>query len=304
MGDTDSHDTTGTGASLPLKGRTVVVTRPRIQSGSLIAALEAHGARVLAFPVIQTVEPDDWAPADATIDVIAANQGLQSESDKLTMAGHPSEPDYDWIVFSSVNAVDKFFERLDERGVSIDGNSARLAVVGAATANRLQEQGFEPDLMPEEFTGEGLADAFHDLFSRSELTQHEGDAQCRFLIPRALKGRAVLSESLHEMGCHVDVVPVYRTVPAVPDPDVLAQLTAEGADVVTFTSPSTVNNFVEVLSTADVDPEVFLHAVRKASIGPVTTRALQALGMDIEIEAQTSTTEGLTEAIVEYFSKG
>jgi uroporphyrinogen III methyltransferase/synthase len=280
----------------------VVVTRARAQSAALIGSLEALGAEVLAFPVIQTVEPDDWGPADAAIDSMAAAQGRAGEEDELTLATHTPAVPYDWIVFSSTNAVDRFFERLETRGVSL-GTDARLAVVGAATAERLKAYGREPDLMPEEFTGEGLADAFHELSAHDELTAHQSDAQCRFLIPRALKGREVLPDALHELGCHVDVVPVYRTVPATPDPDVLERLGAEGADVVTFTSPSTVNNLISVLETAGVDAETFLHSTRKASIGPVTSTALRSHGADVDIEAVESTADGLVEAIVDYFGE-
>jgi uroporphyrinogen III methyltransferase/synthase len=289
------------GEGQPLSGRTVVVTRARAQSASLIDALEALGAEVLAFPVIQTVEPDDWGPADEAIDTIAEAQGAAPAEDDLTLAAHAPGASYDWIVFSSTNAVDKFFERLELRGVAPPSGNTRMAVVGAATAERLQDKGFEPDLIPEEFTGEGLADAFYDLSSRDELTMHSGDAQCRFLIPRALKGREVLPDALHDMGCHVDTVPVYRTVAASPDPEILERLTTHGADVVTFTSPSTVNSFVSVLSAAGVDAEMFLHSTHKASIGPVTSRALMAQGADAEIEAAESTAHGLVSAIAEYF---
>ena len=155
--------------------------------------------------------------------------------------------------------------------------------------------------MPEEFTGEGLADAFYDLSSRGELTTHQGDAQCRLLIPRALKGREILPEALHDMGCHVDVVPVYRTVPATPDPDVLERLKTHGADVVTFTSPSTVNSFVSVLAAAGVDAETFLHSTRKASIGPVTTRALRP-GRRRQNRGDGVDGRGSREAIEAYFA--
>lgn len=287
----------------PLDGRIVVVTRAAAQSRSLIDALESLGATVLAFPVIQTVEPDDWAPVDEAIDVIAAAQGRAGDEEELTLAEHRAAAAYDWIVFSSTNAVDRFFERLDERGVSLDRGSARLAVVGAATAERLQDKGLEPDLMPDEFTAEGLADAFFELSSSDELTLHdETDAQCRFLIPRALKGRETLPDALHDMGCHVDVVAAYRTVPATPDPEMLERLRTHGADVVTFTSPSTVNNFISVLDAADLEGDMFLHSTRKASIGPVTTRALRARGHDVEIEAAESTAEGLVEAIKAHFA--
>jgi uroporphyrinogen III methyltransferase/synthase len=285
----------------PLEGRTVVVTRARAQSASLIESLESLGADVLAFPVIQTVEPDDWSPADAAIDRIASSRGRGTDEEILTRAAHAASAPYDWIVFSSTNAVDRFFERLEDLGISLETGDARLAVVGAATAERLRDKGREPDLMPEEFTGEGLADAFYELSSRDELTTHAADAMCSFLIPRALKGRETVPEALRDLGCHVDVVPVYRTVPAIPDPDVLERLKTHGADVVTFTSPTTVNNFISVLESAGVDAEMFLHATRKASIGPVTTRALRARGAEAEIEADESTASGLVAAIVGHF---
>ena len=265
MGQTRASD-----SAAPLSGRTVVVTRARTQAASLIEPLEDLGADVLAFPVIETLEPEDWGPADAAIEALAT---------------------YDWIVLSSTNAVERFIGRAREQGHDIDElRDARYAVVGTATGERLREAGIEPDLIPEEFRGEGLAEAFRGEGAGPGL---------RVLIPRALKGRDVLPKALREMGCIVDIVPVYRTVPATPSADALARMRSGEIDIVTFTSPSTVKNLAATLEGSGIDPDEFLQSVTIASIGPVTTEALVKRGVGADIEAEEFTVAGLIEGILE-----
>jgi uroporphyrinogen III methyltransferase/synthase len=260
---TDSH--------APLAGRTIVVTRARAQAESLIEPLEDLGADVIALPVIETVEPEDWAPADAAIDALSS---------------------YDWVLLSSTNAVERFVARATERGLDIDElRDGRYAVVGTSTGERLRELGIEPDLVPEEFRAEGLAVAFR--------AEGAGPGM-RVLIPRALKGRDVLPEALREMGATVDVVAVYRTVPATPDAGEVDRLTAAEGLIVTFTSPSTVHNFASVLENAGLNAEEFLATATTASIGPVTTKALAEHGLEADVEAEESTAAGLLEVILEH----
>jgi uroporphyrinogen III methyltransferase/synthase len=266
-----TSDSIAAGTSLPLAGTSVLVTRTREQAGALVEPLEALGAEVLAFPVIETVDPEDWGPADAAIRALGS---------------------YDWLVLTSTNGVDRFFERLDALGV---GRSAlegvKLAVVGTATARQLGCYGLSPDMMPGEFRGEGIVDEFRATGAGPET---------RVLIARALEAREILPESLHEMGVHVDVVPVYRVVPSTPNPAVLARLAEGSVDIATIASGGTAAHFVELLRTAGLNPATVMASLTVASVGPVTTEGLRALGYEVDVEASESTMESLVEALVEH----
>lgn len=260
---------TAAAAAGPLTGCTVLVTRAPHQAAALAQPLGALGAEVLVAPVIDTAEPVDWTPADTALAHLET---------------------YDWVVLTSTNAVDRFLERMDTRGVAREGlRHARIAVVGAATAERLDEQGFTPELVPADFRAEGLIDAF----------EARGVAPgTRFLFPRAEKAREILPEALRTRGAEVDVVPVYRTVPATPDPAIVARLRSGSVHIVTFTSPSTVRHFLAWVTAGGLDPRSVLATTAAASIGPVTTEALLSRGYDVPIEAAESTMAGLVAAIL------
>lgn len=252
----------------PLADLCVLVTRAAHQAAALVGPLESLGAQVIVAPAIETVDPADWTPADAAIDEIAA---------------------YDWIVLTSANAVDRFLARLSSRGKGAGALAhARVAVVGPATAGRLQEAGVEVALMPTDFRAEGLVEEFKAAGAGPGW---------RVLVPRAEKAREILPEALREAGVRVDVVPVYRTVPAVPDPAVIERLRAGEVDVVTFTSPSTARHFIAWLESAGLDARAVMDRIAAASIGPVTTEALVARGYRVPIEAEPSTMTGLVDAI-------
>lgn len=254
----------------PLLGRSVLVTRTREQAHSLVEPLEQLGAEVLTMPVLQTIPPEDWGPVDSAIETIGT---------------------YDWIVFTSTNGVDHFLHRFREmHGNFSDLESTCIAAVGSATAHRLRTEGFPPALVPEDFRAEGLVAAFEEL----------GAEKCRrVLIPRAEEARDVFPNALRDMGCSVDVITVYRTVPAVPDPSVIERLRSGSVDVLTFTSGAIAKAFAEALSSAGLDPHDVMESATVASIGPVTTVALHALGFDEDIEARESTMGALVDAIVE-----
>lgn len=247
----------------------MLVTRAPHQARALAQPLEARGAEVVVAPVIDTVEPGSWAPADAAI----------AELER-----------YDWIVLTSTNAVDRFFGRMDDRGVALpEAGGIRIAVVGAATAARLAERGIVPDLVPEDFRAEGLIERFRSLGVTPGT---------RFLLPRAERAREILPEALSADGAEVDVVPVYRTVPATPDPAVVDRLAKGEVDFITFTSPSTVRHFVAWAVSAGLDPADVLERAAAASIGPVTTGALRERGLRVAVEASVSTMDSLVEGIV------
>lgn len=257
--------------SRPLVGVTVLVTRARAQAARLVSALEGYGADVLAMPVIRLVDPDDWEPADTAISRLDS---------------------YDWVVFSSANAVERFMGRVESEGATFplasqeartDGQHQRVAAVGPATARRCRAHGIEPDYIPDEAIAEGLIEGFENLGL--------GDG-ARVLIPRALRAREVLPEALRARGVIVDVVPVYRTLNAEPDPAIAARIASGEVQCVTFTSPSTVRGFFEGLSSAGIDVPV--ESMVFASIGPVTSAELERRGVhERVIEAPVHTAEGL-----------
>lgn len=258
----------------PLSGRSVVVTRALHQSRALAEPLEALGAEVLAFPVIEQVDPEDWEPADRAIAQLAS---------------------YDWVVFTSANAVDRFIMRVEARTGSAARSAlggAQVAAVGTATGKRLRERGLPVDLLPADFRAEGLVDEFQAMGA---------GAGWRVLVPRAVEAREVLPETLRSLGAVVDVAPVYRTVACDPDPDVLERLRG-GVDVVTFTSPSTFRHFMRALRTGGLDADTVVRAVAVASIGPVTTAEVRAARHDVDIEPRDSTVPALVDAIVEFFA--
>lgn len=256
----------------PLAGTTVLVTRARHQAASLAEPLAELGAEVVVAPVIDTVDPDDWTPADKAISRLDS---------------------YGWLVLTSANSVDRFFARMRERGVSLSPATS-VAAVGPATAERLAELGIAADLVPADFRAEGLVEAFEALGAGSGW---------RVLLPRAEKAREILPDSLRALGVTVDVVPVYRTVAATPDPALVERLRNGSVDVVTFTSPSTVRHFLAWLSTAGLDADAVMQSVKAASIGPVSSAALVDRGFEVPIEAVASTAEGLVAAIAAYAGK-
>lgn len=253
-----------------LAGRTIIVTRTREQAAGLIRALESRGANVLAMPTIRLVEPADWAPADAALSALDS---------------------YDWVVFTSANALDRFLARAEEHGLGSEALKAALAArkvaaVGPATARRCDAEGVRVDFIPDEAVAEGLVDGFEAMGLA---------AGTRVLLPRALEAREILPDTLRARGATVDVVPVYRTVSALPDADAIDRIARGEADAVTFTSPSTARGFFGMLESTPAEENA--RRLRIASIGPVTSDAVRALGLDVCAEAGEHTSEGLVSAL-------
>jgi len=270
----------------PLAGRTVVVTRPRAQAASLIVPLEALGATVLAVPTIRIV------PRPFDDEVAAVVRSLS---------------DYRLVVFTSANAVRIFagyLERVtaEPAGSGRSGESpgaslarAAVAAIGPATAAALEAHGVSCDLVPDDFVAEGLLEAF--------ARRGVAPAGARVLIPRAREARSVLPDTLRARGALVDVLPVYDTVAA----DALA-VPAERiatADYITFTSSSTVRQFVSLMEKSAGASSAHgagalaerLSGVRLCSIGPVTSETLRELGLAVAVEAREYTAAGVVAAI-------
>ena len=267
----DAPDAPGTLLGAPLAGRSVVVTRTRAQAASLVEPLEALGAECLTMPVLETVDPDDWAPADAAI---------------ADLAG------YDWVVFTSTNGIERFLRRFRRVGGSREALLGRkFAAVGSATAEKMRRHGLPPQLVPDDSRAEGLVEAFRALGAGPGL---------RVLVPRALRAREVFPDALRALGAEVDVVPVYDTRPVPADPAVLQRFADGTVDCVSFTSGAIARAFAGSLADTGVDPDTVLVGVAVASIGPVTTAALEALGYRADIEAPEATMESLATAIAAF----
>ena len=292
----------------PLEHKTIILTRTPKQSASMTDALTALGARVISFPTIEIIPPLDESIIEQAV--------LELDS-------------YEWIVFTSANAVDCFFRYLGdfryEGGWSIVNTRrvldplfrakvskvalrsassthytpptlcSKIAVVGPATAEAVEAYGIRPDLVAQNFQAEGLVEAFASL-------PCESVKKGRVLIPRALEARDVLTEELPKLGYEVVVAPVYQTVRAIPAADAFAGL--DCADGIVFTSPSTARNFVEIFNSHSNNSAIDYLKSRKAfSIGPVTSDELRALGLSQEeiIEATQSTSTDLVKAIAGAF---
>jgi len=239
---------------LPLRGERIIVTRAASQSGSLAAALQSLGAEVIEFPAIEIRPAADYAALDAAI----ANLG-----------------GYDWLIFTSVNGVRFFLDRLDRSAADLRALRARICAIGPATRDAVERLHLKCDMVPEEYVAESLLAAF----SKYEL---QGK---RVLLPRAAVARDLIPAELTRLGARVDVVEAYRTV----RPETVPPLPAS-ASWITFTSSSTARNFVEMAALPS--------GTRIASIGPVTSATVRALGMEVTAEANPYTTEGLVAAIL------
>ena len=254
----------------PLFGKGIVITRPEAQAEEFAGLLHAEGARVIHFPTIKIVAPEDYHDLDQAL-------------------GRLSH--YQWIIFTSANGVSFFLHRLKELGRDIrDLKDIRICTIGPATAATIEKLGIRVDLVPDEFISEGVVKAFQELNIKEN----------RILLPRAEQARDVIPEGLMKLGAKVDVVTAYRTVNSGKDKAELEALIHEGkVDVITFTSPSTVTNFMEIMDREYAIPP----HVKIACIGPVTAAAVKKAGLNVDIIQEHYTIPGLVGTLVEYFEK-
>ncbi|MFT5431279.1 MAG: uroporphyrinogen III methyltransferase/synthase [Myxococcota bacterium] len=252
----------------PLWGRRVLVTRARSQAPSLTAALRDVGAGVVGFPVLEFGPPSSTEALDRSIH-------------DLQLGGL-----YDWVVFTSANAVIAFWDAVTARGLDLRCFSGtRIACVGPATAEALRARSINADLVPAQYSAEALVGAL--------VTAGDIPAK-RFLFPRAEVARNTVVEGLKKHGGVVDVVPVYAT--RKPDASVESAIQhVEVVDTITFTSPSAVRNLQAMLG--DRSQELLTDRLRVA-IGPITAQALEKAGLPAQIVAEESSVGGLVTAIV------
>jgi uroporphyrinogen-III synthase len=256
--------------SQPLRGMRVLVGRARHQAGALSAELRRLGATVIEIPFIEIRTPRSFRPLDTALTNLDA---------------------YDWLILTSVNGVESMWERMEKRRLSNAGfGHLRVAAIGPATKKAIEQRGVKVDVVPKEYIAESVV--------RSLKKKVKGK---RVLLVRAKVARDVIPLELRKAGAHVDVVEAYETVvPRSSRRRLQATLRHGGKrpQVVTFTSSSTVRNFVELLGEGKRERARALAGIRMASIGPVTSATLREFGLPVDISAKEYTIPGLVQAIV------
>lgn len=253
----------------PLFGKKVLVTRSRTQASKLRVLLQEQGAQTEELPTIQTAPLDSYEKLDATLARLS---------------------DFAWVIFASANAVETVFSRLDHRSPIRDarafGNN-RIGAIGAATGQALERRGLIADFIPVSSASEAVVD---------ELSDRDWTG-VTVLLPAADIGRDVLAKGLTRLGANIERVAAYRTVPPTDIGGSAREMFAQGVDVVTFTSSSTVRNLLAALDghTSYLDSSII------ACIGPATSATAEELGLKVDLVAKKHDVEGLVEALVNYY---
>ena len=258
----------------PLFGKKIVVTRSRTQASSLSEKLKRAGAYVVELPTIEILPIEDQSSIDKEI----------TELEK-----------YDWMVFTSVNSVDIFMDRLFEASKDVRSlYLLKLATIGRETANKLREYGLNTDLMPERFTSYAVVEEFQKR-SCSLKGKH-------ILIPGSLIAKDVIPLGLENLGADVKTVAIYEN--NLPDYTVekIDEIFMDSPDLVTFTSSSTVNNLVDILERAN--RKEYIEKIKGASIGPITSETAAERGIELAFEAEEHTINCLVDEILKYMSLG
>jgi uroporphyrinogen III methyltransferase/synthase len=257
----------------PLFGKRIVVTRAREQASEFLSLLSGLGAECLEFPSIEIIQPENWNTLDRAI------QDLET---------------YQWLLFTSVNGVKYFFERMGHHQKDVrDLKGIKVGVIGPKTAEAILKKGIKPDLIPQEYRAEAIIQGM----SKEEIKG------AKILLPRAEKAREILPRKLESLGAKVDVIPVYRTIKPDQDLSKIKEMLKQGRiDLVTFTSSSTVSNFIEMFEP-DVDSlKIWMKKVTVACIGPITAEKAKEKGLSVDIMPKDYTIEALAESILDYFS--
>jgi uroporphyrinogen III methyltransferase/synthase len=254
----------------PLFGKGIVITRPEKQADDLSMRLEREGAHVFHFPTIKIGPPRDWRSLDASLNTLDT---------------------YNWIIFTSANGVQYFFDRLLALGIDIrDLKGIKICCIGPATAKQVKEKGIKVDLVPEQYISEGILQSFASVNMQGR----------KVLIPRAAQARDILPAGLKKTGAAVDVVTAYETVSSEKKKEeLLEELGDNHIDVITFTSSSTVTNFLKIMGGDFSLPQ----QVRIACIGPVTAATARRAGLPVDIRQDEYTMEGLVQSLIRYFKK-
>lgn len=255
----------------PLFGKRIIITRPKEQSRGFTEMLQIQGAEVIEFPTIEIVPPESYKEMDKALSSIEK---------------------YDWIIFTSVNGVRPFFERLKINKKDIrELKGIKICAIGPRTAKEVEDYGLSLDLVPVEYRAESVI----------ESIGKENIKGKKILIPRAEVAREILPEELRKMGADVDIIPAYRTLKPEAELDWIKKLFLDKkVSAITFTSSSTVKNFIDMFGK---EAKELLGGVAVACIGPVTRKTAEELGIKTDIMPRDYTTPNLAEALVEYFIK-
>ncbi len=250
----------------PLFGKRILITRALRQAHGFARKIMQLGGEPVCLPTIALVPPEDYAPLDHALARL---------------------PEYDWVVFTSANGVNFFMQRLQELKIDIRKLRGEIAAIGPATAAALSRFGLQVAYRPGEYRAEALLEGLGKMIP----------AGSRVLLPRAAEAREVLPEGLRSQGIRVEVVPVYKTVPAgAMYKAVVQELLKDGRiHILTFTSSSSVRNFASLF--ADEDMNRLLERSRVACIGQVTAETARSLGMRVDTVAREYTIDGLLESI-------
>ncbi len=261
----------GEGKRKPLSGKRILITRARDQAAVFSSSLRDLGAEVIELPTIEIVAPASWKGLDRAIDQITS---------------------YDWLIFTSANGVNFFWQRWRERNRDRLPPSLRICAIGPVTAYQLLEKGIKVHTTPKEFVAEAILKEFEKSMLKGK----------RVLLARAKEARDILPQGLRKMGAQVDVVETYRTVKPKGGSKRLKQLLMkENVDAITFTSSSTVNHFAELLKKEDF--QNLLKGITIACIGPITARTAKNWKMRVQVQPKEYTIPALTQAIVQYFTR-
>ncbi len=254
----------------PLFGKRIVITRARAQASSLVSELTKLGAQCIEIPTIKIVPPEDISPLKKSIENIDI---------------------YDWLVFTSVNGVKFFFDTLFDMRKDVRSlGHLKLACIGPVTKERLQDYGIISDILPETYRAESVIKAFSNIELKNK----------KILLPRAKKARTILPEELTKMGAKVEEVIAYETLLDIDKKEELINLLQDNKiDAVTFTSSSTVSNFISLLDSKDSSK--LLKNVITASIGPITSETARSLDIEPDIEAKEYTIQGLVYSLLAYY---
>jgi uroporphyrinogen-III synthase/AcrR family transcriptional regulator len=256
---------------LPLKGKTIVVTRTVEQSQESAAALTSLGAKVITVPTLEIVPPSDWSKFDSIV-------------------SHPEKIDF--IIFTSVHAVQMFSKRCREIGVLFNYNQTKVVAVGNKTSSYCHKNNIGVNIIPEKFSSEGVIDALSKYNLKNKVV----------FIPRSAIGREELPIGLKNLGAIIKSVPVYNV--AIPSGDSLKQslqqLESSDIDLFIFTSPSTFENFLQIAGVKN--PFQYFSRFDVAAIGPTTKEAIESKKVRVNILPDEFTLNGLTKKIIEYYS--
>ena len=256
-------------SALPLAGRRIAVTRAPEQAGELARLLESHGAEVLLCPLVAFERPADSAPLDAALGRLG---------------------EFDWLLFTSQNAVRFFEDRRRELEIPLEWGRPRVAAVGPATAKTARELGYDVEYTADESTGRGLARELCDKV-----------AGRRVLLPRSDRARTDLPETLRGAGAELTDVVAYRTVaPGQPGSDAIEKIQAGGVDAVALASPSAFERLAEQIGMERL--KELTRTVALAAIGPVTAAAIRQAGFPVAVVPAKPSAEAFVEALAAHFA--